>query len=117
MNRIMTTVAAATAMIGVACALPAPASANPIVIAPAIAALWLGGAVVGGVAVGAIVSRPRGGVLVTSDVPPPAPGPNAGPGPDAGPGPVAAAAPDQRSGCYPSRAKIHGVWHDIEICD
>ena len=87
MNRIMTTVAAATATIGVACALPAPASANPVILAPAIAALWLGGAVVGGVAVGAIISHPRGGVLVTSDVPPPAPAPGpegAGSGPWAG---------------------------------
>jgi hypothetical protein len=117
MNRIITTVAAATATIGVACALPASASANPVILAPAIAALWLGGAVVGGVAVGAIISHPRGGVLVTSDVPPPAsaPGPDEGPAP--APGPVASAAPDQHPGCYPSRAKIHGVWHDIQICD
>ena len=25
--------------------------------------------------------------------------------------------PDQSQGCYPSRMRIHGVWHRIQICD
>jgi hypothetical protein len=26
-------------------------------------------------------------------------------------------AADQTQSCYPSRARIHGVWHKIQICD
>jgi hypothetical protein len=109
MNRILTSVAAATAAIGVASAVPAPASANPVIVAPAVAALILGGAVVGGVALGAAVANnhPQGRVMVSDAQPEQTPGPVA-----------SSAALDQpQPPCTPSRARIHGVWRNIQICD
>jgi hypothetical protein len=111
MNRILTTLAAATAVVGVASVIPTQASAQ-WQVAPVVGALIIGGAAVGGVAVGAAVANehPQGRVMVSDAQPEPAPGP--------APGPIASAAPPDRfPGCYPSRAKLHGVWHDIEVCD
>jgi hypothetical protein len=81
-----------------------------VIVAPAVAALILGGAVVGGVALGAVVANnhPQGRVMVSDAQPEQMPGPV-----------VASAAPvDQpQQPCRPSRARIHGVWHNIQICD
>jgi hypothetical protein len=119
MNRILTTAVAGAAVIGVAAAVPTQASANPVVIAPALLALALGGAVVGGAVVGSAATNaqhPQGRVLVTSDNGPvPADGAQVADGAqaaDATPAPTGAA-----PGCRPDRAKIHGVWHNIQICD
>ena len=114
MNRILTTAVAGAAVIGVAAAVPTQASANPVIIAPALLALALGGAVVGSAATNA--QHPQGRVLVTSDNGPvPADGAQVADGAqaaDATPAPTGAA-----PGCRPDRAKIHGVWHNIQICD
>lgn len=135
MNRLLTTVVAATAMAGVGVAAPTEASANPLIIAPALAVLLFGGVAVGGAVVGATIansSHPAGRVMVTDTEPaPPPPGPGAppppaaapGPGPmsaaPGAPGPMVAQAPDGvvNQPCYPTRAKLHGTWHDIEVCD
>jgi hypothetical protein len=112
MNRLLTTAVAGIATIGVAAAVPAPASANPVIIAPALLALALGGAVVGGAVVGSAVTNaqhPQGRVVVTDNSAPAADGAVA---PDASTAPPPAA-----PGCYPDRAKIHGVWHNIQVCD
>jgi hypothetical protein len=124
MNRIMKGAVAATALVGVAAAAPTEASANPLIIAPALAVLLFGGVAVGGAVVGASIansSHPRGRVMVSDAT---APGPAAGPPPPApgqmseGPvaGPMVADASSGRP-CYPTRAKLNGVWHDIEVCD
>jgi hypothetical protein len=110
MNRILTSAVAGAAVIGVAAAAPTQASANPVIIAPALLALALGGAVVGGAVVGSAVTNaqhPQGRVLVTSDV-----GPASA---EAAPAQVGEAAPPPS--CRPDRAKVHGVWHNIQICD
>jgi hypothetical protein len=79
-----------------------------VIIAPALLALALGGAVVGSAVTNA--QHPQGRVLVTSDNgPAPADGAQVA---EAAPAPTGAT-PGRR----PERTKIHGVWHNIQICD
>ena len=99
MKRILTALTATAAMIGVA--VVAPTQASAFFVAPAIAALAIGGSVVGGAVVGSALTtpRPRGSIVVT----------------DASSAPVPA--PVEQPGCYPTTARIHGVWHHIQVCD
>jgi hypothetical protein len=56
MMKSLTTLAAATAALGLAAAAPTAVQANPIVLAPA-AAAWLAGGIVGGALVGGAVAN------------------------------------------------------------
>ncbi len=107
MRPILTTLTAAAAMVGVGMTAPAPASANPVVIAPLAAAAILGGTALGGVAVGAAATH-----AAPAAVPVPVPAaPTAYYG-DEGPAYDAPAA-----SCYFTRARIHGVLHRVQVCD
>jgi hypothetical protein len=101
MKRILTTLTATAAVLGVA--VMAPTQASAFFVAPAIAALAIGGGVVGGAVVGSALTNPhpRGSIVVT----------------DASTAPEPPLAPAAQPGCYPSTAKIQGVWHHIQVCD
>jgi hypothetical protein len=106
-RKALTTLSAGALVAGLSVAAPTSASANPLIIAPAAAAAWLIGGIVGGLFVGdAIASNGHPFVVAASEpVPPPPP-------------PVVAAPVDQPApGCYFSRARIHGMWHRVQICD
>lgn len=100
MNKAMTTLAAATAALGLATAAPTAAQANPLIIAPAAAAAWLIGVGAGGILVGAAVSN-HGAIFQPA---------SAGPPPALEPGQLA-------PGCYWAHARINGAMHRVQVCD
>ncbi len=57
MLKPLTTLAAATVAMGLAAAAPTAAEANPIILAPAAAAAWLGGGILGGALLGGAVAN------------------------------------------------------------
>ncbi|SDR37921.1 hypothetical protein SAMN05444161_3376 [Rhizobiales bacterium GAS191] len=106
MNRILAALTGAAALVGVA-AMPTQASANPIVLAPVAAAAILGGTAVGGTLLGtAVASNARPTYVAPTPVEPAY-------------GPVVAATPTVPvgPGCYYTRARIHGAWHRVQVCD
>ena len=72
MTKPLTTLAAATVALGLAVTAPIAAQANPIILAPAAAAAWLGGGNLGGAILGGaganttVVAAPAPGVTVNS---------------------------------------------------
>jgi hypothetical protein len=127
MKPILTTLTAATALVGAGLSAPAPASANPIVIAPLAAAAIVGGAAVGGAALGAAATHP--GPAVGGPVPVPAApaayyGYSGQVGTSYGGEPVpayGATAPGHgvygTAPCYFTNARIGGFWHRVQVCD
>ncbi|SDR64196.1 hypothetical protein SAMN05519103_09509 [Rhizobiales bacterium GAS113] len=106
MNRILAALTGAAALAGVAL-MPTQASANPIVLAPAAAAAILGGTALGGTVLGtAVASNARPTYVAPAPVEPAY-------------RPVVAATPTVPTGpdCYTTRARIHGEWHRVQVCD
>jgi hypothetical protein len=106
MKPILTTLTAAAAMVGVGMTAPTPASANPVIIAPLAAAAILGGTALTGVAVGSAAAHSAPATAVPVPVPA---------SPTAYYGYDGVAAPS--GGCYITRARIHGLWHRVQVCD
>ena len=107
MNKVITGLTAAVVLGGAALTMPTSASANPLIIAPVAAAAILGGTAVTGAAVGAAATHPY--TYPSEAYPSGYAVPAAGP--------VVAAAPAAVAGCYFTNARIHGVWHRVQVCD
>jgi hypothetical protein len=116
MKKLSTLLTAATAMAGVAVAVPTQASAHPLLLAPGViilhhaVAAWvaptIAAAAVGGVAVGALATRPGGPFYPVGAAPAALPA-----------GAPEALPPEAAPGCYFTNARIHGVWHRVQVCD
>ena len=104
MKPILTTLTAAAAMVGVGMTAPTPASANPVIIAPLAAAAILGGTALTGVAVGSAAAHSAPAAAVPVPVP-------------ASPTGYYGYTDGGASGCYLTRARIHGLWHRVQVCD
>lgn len=104
MRKIVTSVGAAALALGLGAAAPTPAAANPVLIAPA----WLAVTIVGSVAAGALVgaSAAHANDVAVAGGPPPGPAPSV-------------YVTDQPSGpgCYFTHARVHGVYHRVQVCD
>ena len=105
MRPILTTLTAAAAMVGVGATAPAPAWANPVVIAPLAAAAILGGTALTGVVVGSAATR----AAPAQAVPVPA-------APAAYYGYGDGYASPSAGGCYFTNARVRGVWHRVQVC-
>jgi hypothetical protein len=104
MKPILTTLTAAAAMLGVGMTAPTPASANPLIIAPVAAAAILGGTALGGVAIGSAAAHSAPAAVV------PVP---AAPSAYYAYGDGGSVAP----ACYYTRARVHGMWRRVQVCD
>jgi len=106
MNRILTTLTAATAVVGVGAAVPSTASANPVVIAPLAAAAILGGVGLGGIVLGTAAANANAHPAYTAAYPAPVE-----------PSYVATPSVTVGPGCYFTRARVAGAWHRVQVCD
>ncbi len=102
MKKALTTLSAATLALGLSASAPTAADANPLLIAPAAAAAWLAGGVVGGFVLGSAITA------------------NSGPFWNWGQPAAVAATPAvsvNSTTCYFTRAQVNGVWRRVQVCN
>jgi len=99
MNTVCKALSASAIVAALSATTPIQAEANPLIVAPAVAALVLGGAIVGGVVVGSAAANSARdghaatGTVFVEDAPAPAPG------------------------CYFTQARVSGVLRQVQVCN
>ena len=99
MTTALKTLTAATIALGLAAGAPSAAQANPLILAPAAAAAWLAGGILGGAWLGGAIASNNPTWFAT---------------PAAAPGPAVSV---NSTTCHFTHAWVDHVWRRVQVCN